>query len=142
MFAVEGLVDDAQAGVQLSSLARLQFREVARVSGLVFQHHPGARKTSRQLQSSSGLIFDVFEEFDPENPLLLQARREVLERQFENTRLARSMARICQDELLVVETASPTPLSLPLIAEHLGNGRLSTESVLEQVENLTRGWGV
>ena len=66
LFSPLNIVEDARAGVQLSSLARLQFREVARISGLVFQHHPGARKSSRQLQSSSGLIFDVFEEFDPE----------------------------------------------------------------------------
>ena len=142
LFSPLNIVEDARAGVQLSSLARLQFREVARISGLVFQHHPGARKSSRQLQSSSGLMFDVFEEFDPDNPLLLQARREVLEKQFENTRLSRAMARICDQELLVAVTTQPTPMNLPLIAERIGNGRLSTETSLEQLVKSTSNWYV
>lgn len=142
LFSPLNIVEDARAGVQLSSLARLQFREVARISGLVFQHHPGARKSSRQLQSSSGLIFDVFQEFDPDNPLLQQARREVLEKQFENTRLTRSMTRICDHGLIVARTTQPTPLSLPLIAERIGNGRLSTETSLEQLQKTTSNWYV
>ena len=136
LFSKQGLASDIREGLELSTLARLQFREIARVSGLVFQQHPGARKTARQLQSSSSLIFDVFSEFDPENPLLLQARREVLERQCEESRLARTMKRIEEQKLLVVTVARPTPLSLPLLAERMSS-RLSTESVLDQLRKIT-----
>ena len=69
-------------------MARRQFRDIARIAGLVFQGYPGARKMERQLQASSGLIFDVLREYDPSNLLLDQARREVFELQLEETRLA------------------------------------------------------
>ena len=57
-----------------AELARRQFREIARVAGLVFQGYPGSGKSTRQLQSSSGLFFDVFTQYDPHNLLLEQAR--------------------------------------------------------------------
>jgi len=139
LFSTQDLAADVAASVELSALAKLQFREIARISGLVFQQHPGARKSSRQLQASSGLIFDVFSEFDPENILLMQARREVLERQFEESRLGRAMQRIAAGELLVKHPTSPTPLGLPLVAERLG-ARLSTETVLDRVRKMKQEW--
>ena len=42
----------------------------------------------KQLQASSELIYDVFARYDPDNLLLFQAHREVLERQLEHSRLA------------------------------------------------------
>jgi ATP-dependent Lhr-like helicase len=60
-------------------MARRQFREIARVAGLIFQGYPGQHKAARHLQASSELFFDVFSEYDPENLLLTQARREVLQ---------------------------------------------------------------
>jgi ATP-dependent Lhr-like helicase len=139
IFSTRDLAADVAASVELSALAKLQFREIARISGLVFQQHPGARKSSRQLQASSGLIFDVFSEFDPENILLMQARKEVLERQFEESRLARTMQRIGEGELLVRTPRSPTPLGLPLVVERLG-ARLSTETVLDRVRKMKDEW--
>jgi ATP-dependent Lhr-like helicase len=85
------------------------------------------------------LIFDVFSEFDPENILLMQARKEVLERQFEESRLARTMQRIGEGELLVRTPRSPTPLGLPLVVERLG-ARLSTETVLDRVRKMKDEW--
>lgn len=140
IFSTRDLAVDVAASVELSALAKLQFREIARISGLVFQQHPGARKSSRQLQASSGLIFDVFSEFDPENILLMQARKEVLERQFEESRLARTMQRIAEGELVVRMPRSPTPLGLPLVVERLG-ARLSTETVLDRVRKMKEEWG-
>src|SRR5690606_8285573 len=89
LFSTEGLVEEAVQSVNMGELAKSQFREIARVSGLVFQSYPGARKSGRQLHSSASLLYDVLREFDPENPLLEQARREVLQKQFEQGRLAR-----------------------------------------------------
>ena len=40
---------------------------LARIAGLVFQGYPGEGQSSRQLQASSGLIYDVFAQFDPDN---------------------------------------------------------------------------
>ena len=61
-------------------------------------------RTDRQTQASAGLIFDVLAEHDAGNMLLAQARREVLERQFEFRRLTASLERIAAQEIRVVET--------------------------------------
>jgi ATP-dependent Lhr-like helicase len=66
----ENLGVDLLASLNFSEVARRQFREIARIAGLVFQGYPGARKLERQLQASSGLIFDVLRQYDPDNLLL------------------------------------------------------------------------
>ena len=84
------------------------------------------------MQAGAGLVFDVLREFDPENLLLVQSEREVLDRQFEEGRLARTLARLSTGPLLVRRTARPTPLALPLVADRLGT-TLSTEGVLARL---------
>lgn len=139
LFATAGLADDALHSANVSDLARAQFREVARVSGLVYQSYPGAKKTGRQVFSTSSLLYDVFQEFDPENMLLEQARREVLQRQFEQSRLARTMDRLSSSEIVLRRTETPTPLGLPLVIERLG-GRISSETLAQRVEKMTSQW--
>lgn len=139
LFTTDQLVEDMTASAEMSQLARLAFREVARIAGLVPQQYPGARKTGRQLQVSSGLMFDVLREHDPSNLLLEQARREVLERHFEHVRLSRTLERIAASELLIRETARATPLSFPLIVERQA-AEVSTQTLLERVEQMMKYW--
>jgi len=140
VFEPEGAVADSVEALNLGELARRQFREVARVSGLVPQMYPGLRKGARQVHATSSLIYDVFREFDPDNPLMHQARREVLERQFEEGRLGRAMARLAGERHVVVRVKRATPLSLPLMLEREA-GRLSTQSLLERVRKIQESWG-
>jgi ATP-dependent helicase Lhr and Lhr-like helicase len=139
LFTTERLAQDAIDSVNISALARKQFREIARVAGLVFQTYPGARKSGRQVQASSSLLFDVFSEFDPGNLLLEQARREVLERHFEQSRLARTLSRMREAKLTLVRVERPTPLAFPLMIERLGS-ELSSQSLLERVERMRTEW--
>ena len=80
---------DILAGLNFTELGRRHFREIARVAGLVFQGFPGEPHPQRQLQASSALLYNVFAEYDRDNPLLKQAVREVLERRLEAPRLRR-----------------------------------------------------
>jgi ATP-dependent Lhr-like helicase len=139
LFSSESLAEDVLESVNLSELAKVQFREVARVSGLVFQTYPGARKSGRQVLSSAGLMYDVFCEFDPGNLLLEQARREVLQRQFEQSRLVRTLDRLEQGRFLFRRMPRPSPLGFPLVIERLG-GRLSSETILDRVEKMKQQW--
>ncbi|MDI9403904.1 MAG: ligase-associated DNA damage response DEXH box helicase [Limnohabitans sp.] len=132
LFSTDALVPDLLEAVNLGELSRRQFRDIARVAGLVFQRYPGAERSGRQVQAGAGLIFDVLREFDPENLLLLQSEREVVDRQFEGGRLARALARLAQGPLVIRHIARPTPLSLPLIVDRLGT-TLSTEGVLARL---------
>jgi ATP-dependent Lhr-like helicase len=75
-------------------MTKRQFRQIARVAGLIQPGFPGQRKSSRHLQASSNLFFDVFCQYDPDNLLLEQSRREVLEFQLESSRMFDAMVRI------------------------------------------------
>nr|WP_223676485.1 ligase-associated DNA damage response DEXH box helicase [Lysobacter selenitireducens] len=127
MLTSDGLEDDLRESLNLGELARRQFREVARIAGLLPPSLPGRTPRSmRQLQASSGLLFDVLRQHDPGHLLLEQAEREVFSSQLEVRRLRESL-----DDLsgLAIDLRTPrslTPLSFPLWAESL-RGQLSTE---------------
>jgi len=139
IFSRDNLALDAVESANLSQLAKLQFREIARVAGLVFQSYPGAAKSGRQLQASSSLIFDVLADYDPANMLLEQAKREVLERHFEQGRLARTLERLANNPLHIIHIARPTPLSFPLMIERQ-SAKLSSESILDRVQRMRTQW--
>ena len=97
------------------------------------------RKGARQLQTSAGLLYDVFAEHEPDHLLLTQARREVLQRHFDRDRLAVVLERIQREGLEVVRTAQPSPLAFPLLLDRV-EARISTESELRRVERIKARW--
>ncbi len=131
-----GLLDDLLESLNTSQLARRQFRDIARIAGLISTGFPGESVSSRQLQASSELFFDVFSEFDPGNLLLDQARREVLDRQLEVSRLRGALERIGGMRLVVKEPEGLTPLSFPLWAEHLREQHMSSQSWQDRVDKM------
>lgn len=139
LFDPETLAKDALQSMNVSQLARRQFREIARVAGLIVQPYPGARRSLKQLQASSSLIYDVFERYDPDNLLLAQARREVLEQYFEQSRLSDTLKRLRANARVVREVQQPTPLALPLVIERVRN-QLSTESIEDRIARMKRQW--
>ena len=127
LFSGDGLLDDLYSSLNMGELARRQFREIARVAGLLPPSLPGrAVRSLRQLQASSGLLFDVLRRHDPGHVLLAQAEREVLESQLEVQRLADALARCRSRRLDLRQPRGLTPLSFPLWAESV-RGQLSTE---------------
>jgi ATP-dependent helicase Lhr and Lhr-like helicase len=127
LLSPDALVDDLRASLNLGELARRQFRDIARVAGLLPPSLPGrAARSMRQLQASSGLIFDVLRRYDPDHMLLAQAEREVFEAQLDVQRLATLLDECAGREIVLASPRSLTPLSFPLWAEAL-RGRLSTE---------------
>jgi ATP-dependent Lhr-like helicase len=117
LLSSEHLLHDIPASLNAAELARRQFREIARIAGLVFQGFPGAARAVKQVQASSELIYDVFARYDPDNLLLSQAHREVLERQLEQSRLGRALERIGRGRVTVVDVERPTPLAFPLLVD-------------------------
>ena len=71
------LLHEVLASLNASELARRRFREIARVSGLVFQGYPG-REARAAAAGVVGLFYEVFRKHDPGNLLLQQAEQEVL----------------------------------------------------------------
>ena len=112
---------------------------MAQVAGLVFKGYPGSQKTASQLQVSSSLLYEVFSKYEPDNLLLQQAEREVLQEQLETHRLARTLQQLEQLSVVWKETTRPSPLAFPLLVERWGT-RMSNETLMERIERLKQQW--
>ncbi|WP_066268612.1 ligase-associated DNA damage response DEXH box helicase [Hydrogenophaga palleronii] len=127
LLSPEGLMADLQESLNLSEMARRQFREIARVAGMLTPSLPGAaQRSQRQLQASSGLLYDVLRRYDPTHLLLAQAEREVFEQQMDVSALSATLARCAARRLDLQQPPTLTPLAFPLWAEAV-RGELSTE---------------
>ena len=135
LFDPAGLADDILAGLNAAEMGRRAFREVARVAGLVFPGMPGRGKTAKQLQASSNLFYQVFREYDPDNLLLKQAEREVLDRQLDEARMAAALVRINAAGLLETRPHRPTPLAFPLLVDRLRES-VSSEKLADRVRRM------
>ncbi|MEM6425088.1 MAG: ligase-associated DNA damage response DEXH box helicase [Cyanobacteria bacterium P01_D01_bin.128] len=138
-FSPDNLEIDIKASLNLSELTQRKFRGVAQISGLVFKGYPSAQKTASQLQISASLIYEVFTKYEPENLLLQQAEREVLQDQLETHRLAQTLNRLKTLSVLWKKTPRPSPLAFPLLVERL-NTRLSNETLMERIQRMKQQW--
>jgi ATP-dependent Lhr-like helicase len=130
------LLDDVLDCLNQTEMARRQFRDIARIAGLVFSGYPGSQKTTRQLQSSSSVLYDVFSTYDPENELLRQARREVLDQQLDIVRLRQTLEKLAGAKLVQVSSRRLTPLAFPIYADHLRQTEVSTESWEARIQRM------
>ena len=134
LLSPEGLHEDLQAGANLGELTRRQFREIARVAGLLPPSLPGrVLRSLRQLQASSGLLFDVLQRHDPGHLLLRQAEREVFEAQLEVRALQAALARCHAARIALRRPRTLTPLAFPLWAEGV-RGTHSSEDWRSRVQ--------
>lgn len=135
LLAPGNLLDDVLASLNAAELSKRQFREIARVAGLVFQGYPGQPKTNRQVQATSGLIYEVFARWDAGNPLLAQAEREVLERELEFSRLAAALRRLAAAPIVLRGTQRPSPFAFPLLVARLRE-ELTSEKLADRVRRM------
>jgi ATP-dependent Lhr-like helicase len=135
LFSSANLLDDILASLNASEMAKRQFREIARIAGLVFQRFPGGQMTAKQLQVSTGLIYDVLVKYDADNRLLEQAQREVLERQLEIERLQSALDRFLKKGCVVRDVARPTPFAFPLLVDTLRQ-TVSSEKLEDRVKRM------
>jgi ATP-dependent Lhr-like helicase len=133
----EGLLEDVQASLNAGELALRRFREIARISGLVFQGFPGATVRTRQLQASAGLFYEVFRQHDADSLLLTQASKEVLEQELEIGRLRRALERLRGMQRVSVQMERPGPFAFPLMIERLRE-QIGTEKLADRVARMVR----
>lgn len=128
----ENLGEEITQCLNSAEMARRQFREIARVAGLIFQGYPGASKTIKQVQISSSLLYDVFVDFDPGNLLVRQAQDEVMEKHLEISRMIETLQRLSASEIVVVDPVKTSPFCMPLMVDRL-RGKLSSEKLAQRV---------
>ena len=131
----DNLLDDVLASLNAGEMALRRFREIAQISGLVFGGYPAAQKSTRQIQASSGLFFEVFRRHDADNLLLGQARDEVLREELEIERLHRQLVKINGQRLDLRELRRPGPLAFALVVEGMRE-TLSTEKLADRIARM------
>ena len=131
----ENLMEDVIASINASEMASRKFRDIAVIAGLVTQSNPGTRKTTKSLQSSSGLIFRVLEDYEPNNLLLKQAYTEVFNEQLEEPRLRAAFDRISKSKIILKEASGFTPLSFPIKVDSIRD-TMSNEKLEDRIKRL------
>lgn len=135
-FTVENLMDDLEASINSSEMARRKFRDIAVISGMVFTGYPGKYVKDKHLQSSSSLIFDVFQDYDSSNLLLRQAFDEMIHYQLEINRFRQVLKRINGQRMVITYPNKPTPLAFPIMVDRLRE-KLSSESLADRIKKMT-----
>ena len=135
VFSPENLTEDISLSINSTEMARRKFRDIACISGLVFQGYPGKYVANKHLQSSAGLFFNVFSDYDKHNLLLRQAYDEVFYQQLEEPRLAAALHRIQQSTIIITHPKRFTPLSFPIKVDSL-RANMSSEELEHRIERM------
>ena len=141
LFSSDILEQEFVDWVENSMLLKTAFREVAVIGGLVERHHPGKKKSGRQVSFSTDLIYDVLRRYEPQHLLLRAAWDDARRRMTELGRLVRLVDRAAAT-MLHVEVDRITPMAVPLMVivgrEALPPGAEADETLLVQAEALAQ----
>ena len=139
LFSPDILEQEFVDWVEQSLLLKTAFREVSVIGGLVERHHPGKKKSGRQVSFSTDLIYDVLRRYEPGHLLLRAAWDDARARMTELGRLVRLVDR-ASATMLHVETDRITPMAVPLMVivgrEALPPGAEADASLLIEAEAL------
>jgi ATP-dependent Lhr-like helicase len=135
LFTLDNIMEDLEVSINKSEMAKRKFRDIATISGLVFQGYPGKNISTKHLQSSSNILYQVFEEYDPENLLVKQAKEEVVTLQLDYTRLIDALRRIQKQQIRLLRPIKFTPFSFPIMADRLRE-KLTSEKLSDRILKL------
>ena len=135
LFSTDNLVRDIRASINSVEMAQRRFRDIASIAGLLFKGFPGKEKRDRHLQSSAKLLFKVFQDYEPDNLLFLQAYDEVLYYQLEEVRLREALIRITNQKMILTQPKRFSPFAFPIIVDRLRE-KMSSEKLEDRVARL------
>lgn len=136
LFSVENLFQHLRESLNSIALASRRFRDIASISGLLFKGYPGNHKKDKHLQASGSLFFNVFQNYEPDNLLLLQAYEEALSYQMEENRLFEALKRIEKQTILWKNCNKATPFAFPIMVDRLRE-KLSSEKLEDRIKKMT-----
>ena len=135
LFSVDNLIGDIQRSVNATEMAKRKFRDIAVIGGLIFQGYPGEHKKTRHLQASAGLLFNVFNEYDPGNVLLRQSFQEVFDQQMEEMRLREMLQRIQYSKIVIMYPQRLTPFCFPIKVDSMREN-LTSEKLEDRIKKM------
>lgn len=127
---------DLQKSINAAELVKRKFRDVAVISGLLYQNYFGEFKKQRHLQNSTSLIYQVLVEHEPHHLLLQQAYNEVLAYEVESERLHRSLERIYASDIVITRPSALTPFCFPIAVDSLSRNQLSSEKIEDRIRRM------
>lgn len=133
LFSEENLYEDLNESINMTEMAQRTFRDVATISGLIFQGYPGKTMRARHLQASSGILYKVFDTYDKNNLLIKQAIDEVMNLQLDQSRFMQGIRRINKQNIVVKKVPKPTPFAFPILVSVIRRQRLSNEQVTDRI---------
>ncbi|MES2796025.1 MAG: ligase-associated DNA damage response DEXH box helicase [Bacteroidota bacterium] len=139
VFADKNLTEDVMHSVNGVEMARRRFRDIAQIGGLVFQGYPGKALKTRHIQANSQLFFNVFENYEKENLLLLQAYDEALNFQLELGRMTLAFNRINTQKIVIKTMEKPSPFCFPILVDGLSRDKFSNENREERIQKMIGG---
>jgi ATP-dependent Lhr-like helicase len=135
LFSPEHLFEDIQRSVNATEMAKRKFRDIAVIGGLIFQGYPGEHKKARHLQASAGLLFNVFNEYEPNNVLIKQAYQEVFDQQMEERRLRDMLNRVQKGKIVLTFPTRLTPFCFPIKVDSMREN-LTSEKLSDRVKRM------
>jgi ATP-dependent Lhr-like helicase len=135
LFSLDNLMEDIQRSVNATEMAKRKFRDIAVIGGLIFQGYPGEHKKTRHLQASAGLLFNVFNEYDPDNVLLRQSFQEVFDQQMEEVRLRDMLQRIQHSKIVITYPQRLTPFCFPIKVDSMREN-LTSEKLEDRIKKM------
>ncbi|MWV23556.1 ligase-associated DNA damage response DEXH box helicase [Methylobacterium sp. 2A] len=129
LFAVDMLGDDLEAWLDESAMMKRTFRQCAVIAGLIERHHPGQKKSGRQVTISTDLIYDVLRKHQPDHLLLRAARQDAATGLLDVRRLGMMLERI-QGRIIHRSLDRVSPLSVSVMLE-IGRERVYGEGADE-----------
>ncbi len=135
LFSPDGLHEDIMHSINQTEMANSRFREVATVSGLIFQGYPGKAIKSKHLQASTSLLFKVFQQYEPDSLLLQQAYNEVLNYEIEGDRLRKALERLDTKHIVLTRPNRFTPFCFPIMVDRLRE-RLTSEKLVDRIAKM------
>jgi ATP-dependent Lhr-like helicase len=129
LFAVDMLGDDLEAWLDESAMMKRTFRQCAVIAGLIERHHPGLKKSGRQVTISTDLIYDVLRKHQPDHLLLRAARQDAATGLLDVRRLGMMLERI-QGRIIHRALDRVSPLSVSVMLE-IGRERVYGEGADE-----------
>jgi ATP-dependent Lhr-like helicase len=139
---VKGLFDphnwypDLQRSINAVELVRRKFRDIAVISGLLYQNYFGEFKKQRHLQNSTSLIYQVLVEHEPNSLLLQQAYNEVLAYEVEVERMHQALERIYKSDIVITRPQNLTPFCFPIAVDSLSRNQLSSEKLEDRIRRM------
>ena len=135
LFSLDNLMEDIQRSVNSTEMAKRKFRDIAVIGGLIFQGFPGEYKKARHLQASAGLLFNVFNEYDPDNVLIRQAYLEIFSQQMEEVRLRDMLQRVQKSKIILTFPERLTPFCFPIKVDSMREN-LTSEKLADRVRRM------